>query len=201
MLKSACSTLAHIQRLNTNHKPACLNRTSRGVDLFIFFSSRWSATIVAHLLLRYLLRNVITTCDNEGKIKKTKQKQNLCYLNCAAPPMKKSQGLFQKQKRKKNSSEGLNRVALKQRMSIYCVIYLSVAGFTINSFLFFKKTILYMEKIVIIGSSDSHNYDSYTVELTKAASARRGVHADRWLALNRWPSHICKKTKPHSPPF
>lgn len=43
---------------------------------------------------------------------------------------------FPKTKEKKNSSEGLNRVALKQRMSIYCVIYLSVAGFTINSFLF-----------------------------------------------------------------
>lgn len=58
-----------------------------------------------------------------------------------------------------------------------------------------------MEKIVIIGSSDSHNYDSYTVELTKAASARRGVHADRRPALNRWPSRICKKNIPHSPPF
>lgn len=58
-----------------------------------------------------------------------------------------------------------------------------------------------MEIIVIIGSSDSHNYDSYTVELTKAASARRGVHADRRPALNRRPSRICKKIKPHSPPF
>lgn len=35
-----------------------------------------------------------------------------------------------------------------------------------------------MWKIVIIGSSDFHNYDSYTVELTKAASARRRVHVD-----------------------
>lgn len=58
-----------------------------------------------------------------------------------------------------------------------------------------------MEKIVIIGSSDSHNYDSHTVELTKAASARRGVHADRRPALNRRPSRIRQKTKPHSSPF
>lgn len=68
--------------------------------------------------------------------------QNLCYLNCAAPPVRANLKAFLDHER-----EGLNRVALKQRMSIYYVIYLSVTGFTINSFLFLKKkTLLYMEK-------------------------------------------------------
>lgn len=50
-----------------------------------------------------------------------------------------------------------------------------------------------MEKTVIIGSSDFHNYDSYTVELTKAASAKRRVHADRQPTLNRRLSRVCTK--------
>lgn len=52
-------------------------------------------------------------------------------------------------------------------MPIYIFIYLSVAGFTINIFIAFYKKYIYL----IIGSSAFHNYDSYTVETTKAASA------------------------------
>lgn len=67
----------------------------------------------------------------------------------------------------------------RNRMSIYCVIYLSVAGFTINIFF-----IAFYKKCIIIGSSAFHNYDSYTVEMTKAASAKRSVHVDRQPVLN-----------------
>lgn len=118
---------------------------------------------------------------------------------CSSFSKRKSQGLSQTQKRKKNNSEGLNRVALKQRMSIYYVIYLSVTGFTINSFLFFKKNNFIYGKIVIIESSDSHNYDSYIVEFTKAASATRGVHADRRPALKQMVIKHLQRTKPCSP--
>lgn len=71
-----------------------------------------------------------------------------------------------------------NHVALKHKyVRLFIVIYLSVAGFTINSFLspFIKKK----KKCIIIGSSVFHNYDSYTVEFTKAASAKRRGHVDR----------------------
>lgn len=65
---------------------------------------------------------------------------------------------------KNQGRDGLQPCATEtNRMSIYCVIYLSVAGFTINSFL--------SPYNIIIGSSAFHNYDSYTVEMTKAASA------------------------------
>lgn len=86
-----------------------------------------------------LLHATAKGASGEGK---KKPRQNLCYLNCAAPPVRANLKAFPEDKKK-----GLNRVALKQRMSIYYVIYLSVTGFTINSFLFLKKkTILYMEK-------------------------------------------------------
>lgn len=83
-----------------------------------------------------------------------------------------------KQGRRSSSMWHWNR----NHMSIYCVIYLSVAGFTINSF--FLKSPFYIKKKVIIGSSDFHNYDSYTVEMTKAASAKRSVHVDQQLVHN-----------------
>lgn len=65
-----------------------------------------------------------------------------------------------------------------ETICLFIVIYLSVAGFTINSLFF---TFLYK---VIIGGSDFHNYDSYTVEMTKAASANRSVHVDQQLVRN-----------------
>lgn len=63
-------------------------------------------------------------------------------------------------------------------MPIYIFINLSVAEFTINIFAFYKKNINIYIYCIIIGSSAFHNYDSYTVETTKAASANRSVCAD-----------------------
>lgn len=37
----------------------------------------------------------------------------------------------------------------------------------------------YKKKCIIIGSSAFHNYDSYTVEMTKAASAKRSLPVDQ----------------------
>lgn len=85
------------------------------------------------------------------------------------------EGLSTNKQTKKKQKQGRGSPTMwhwNNRMSIYFVIYLSVAGFTINSFLspFIKN--------IIIGSSAFHNYDSYTVEMTKAASARGSVHVD-----------------------
>lgn len=130
-----------------------------------------------------------------GKLKKQNKKESLLPELRSSSHESKSQGLSENKVERKPFGRSQPRGT--ETTYVYLLCYLFISGRVhYKYFSFFKKISFIYEKIVIIGSSDSHNYDSHTVELKKAASARRGLHADRRPALNRRQSYTKKTDSP-----
>lgn len=84
--------------------------------------------------------------------------------------LKSQNNFLQLSKKKQKGREGL--LPGGRETEVYLLSYLAISDRVHYKYFL----IAFYRKRVIIGSSAFHNYDSYTVEMTKAASAKRSAH-------------------------